>query len=120
MIEERRLERSKTQMTLGQLIERLRQLKRRDSLAIISIGYPHSYRGYYSDLAFERGGTKSVGKALEEAEDCLGRKFYGDYGDEYRMGEDTPLWVTERRHAALRLMSIADDGSLVTAEEDNE
>ena len=117
MIEEWRLERSRTQMTLGQLIERLKQL---DSSVTLCIDYPHSYQGCHSDLAFEQGDARTVGTILEEAEECLERVFGVWRKRQHTMNADSLVWIAEYGYTGDRLMSVADDGSLVTAEEDNE
>ena len=116
MIEEWRLERSRTQMTLGQLIERLNHLHPSVTLCI---GYPHSYRGYYSDLAFEQSEVRTVDEILKEVEGCLGKEFTGYKGGEYTMDESTPVWIAEYGSAGVRLMAIGLNGSLVTAEEED-
>jgi hypothetical protein len=45
-------ERAESQMTLGKLIDKLDSLPPETKLE--GFGEPHSYRGYYSDLAFEK------------------------------------------------------------------
>lgn len=44
-------ERSETQMTLGGMISALEAMP--DNTKVTGLDSPHSYRGYYSDLAFE-------------------------------------------------------------------
>jgi len=79
-------------MTLGQLIERL---EREDAGRVLSMGlaHPHSYRGYYSQLAFEPIGPVSVGEMLAQARSANGATFHGYKGGEYTMDLDTPVWV---------------------------
>lgn len=83
-------------LTLGQLIDMLRD-QNPDLPVVFDTGGspidPHSYRGYYDDLAFETTSeTRTVAEVLKEAEECLGACFEGYKGGEFRMGEDTPLW----------------------------
>lgn len=54
---------------------------------------PHSYRGYYSDLALESG-PDVVAKDLLRllTVECLEQTFEGYKGGDYDMGADTPLW----------------------------
>ena len=62
------------QMTLGKLIQELEKLPK-DKL-IEKIGKPHSYRGYYSDLAFERQeGTIAIGELLNELKNNCHHNF---------------------------------------------
>jgi hypothetical protein len=89
-------------MTLGELIYRLKRLPPDEPCALCS---PHSYRGYYDQLAFEldsfRGTrTRTVKDALEEAESALGRTFEGYKGGEYVMKRDTPVWLSNYGEAS--------------------
>lgn len=87
-------ERSKTQMTLGSFIAKLASLD--PERKIIGVGSPISYRGYYSDLAFEpTTKIKTVGEVLAKARECMGRVFQGYKGGDFQMGESTPLWSSE-------------------------
>lgn len=90
-------------MTLGELID---FLKRQDPKRVASIGIhdPYSYRGYYTDLAFEVAFTEPVGEMLKVASKALGATFPGYKGGNYRMDRDTDCWlVTEGRGDAVRL-----------------
>ena len=58
-----RAERSRTQMTLSGMIELLKSMP--PDMQMVNLENPHSYRGYYADLAFERGdGTRPVSEVL--------------------------------------------------------
>jgi len=71
--------RAESQMTLGDLIERLEALPR--ELKIAGIENPHSYRGYYCDLAFEASeNSVSVGEQLEVCHEAMGKVFEGYKG----------------------------------------
>ena len=87
-------ERSASQMTLGKLIERLKEMP--EEKLIDGIEYPHSYRGYYSDLAFERASNEkeTVADVLEMCCGCMGKMFEGYKGD-YRD------WETDRKSTRL-------------------
>lgn len=110
-------ERTDTQMTLGDLIKTLSGL---DSLALIDeITNPHSYRGYYCDLAFERGtGRMRAADALKMCNSCMGKVFEGYKGGDFVMGELTPVWITYEGNIGVRIMGIKSDGTILTAEED--
>lgn len=58
-------ERAETQMTLGKMIATLEAMP--EGTEVANLNSAHSYRGYYSDLAFERGeGTRPVADLLAE------------------------------------------------------
>lgn len=91
------VERSKYHLTLGGLIDSLEKIERAEStLCEFDVGgspaYPHSYRGYYSDLAFERGDSIAVGQLLTVAKEQLGATHEGYKGGDFVMDEKTPLW----------------------------
>jgi len=79
-------------MTLGELIE---FLEARDPERAVPVGFakPHSYRGYYSELAFEPAKDVTVGSMLSCARDSLGHTFTGYKGGEYKMGEYTDVYL---------------------------
>ena len=97
-------QRAQHQMTLGSLIKALQ--KERDGLFVrIDSGfYPgtsHSYYGYPSDLAFERGTVPiTVAQFLVVCETAIGTSFVGpdhssDYYRDYIMQANTPTWISE-------------------------
>ncbi len=98
MNEVSRQTRGRYQMTLGPFIEALENLP--PDLPIkcsdgTTPGEPASYRGYYSDLAFEPdGGDVSTGDFLAVVKTALGQTFEGYKGGDFVMAEDTPLWVS--------------------------
>lgn len=95
-----RAERSNYHVTLGELIEELRQMEDKQKPVVFETGrspaHPHSYRGYYQDLGLQPGEKRSVAEVLEIAEDALGSEFRGYKGGDFEMGENTPLWMAER------------------------
>ncbi len=61
---------------------------------------PHSYRGYYSDCAFESASepiTVDEFKTILETK-VIGKTMLGYKGGENLMTEDTPLWKAEYSH----------------------
>lgn len=72
-------------------------LEKEDPNRILPIGFhkPHSYRGYYEDLAFEVATDISVGTMLELCRESVGKTFYGYKGGEYVMNEYTDCWIAE-------------------------
>ncbi|PPS86431.1 hypothetical protein [Streptomyces sp. MH60] len=80
-------------MTLGELIA---VLEAEDPAKEVARGFthPHSYRGYYRDLAFEPAGRTTVGEMLADAYAALGETFEGWKGGDFTMGRDTDVWLS--------------------------
>lgn len=110
--------RAETQMTLGELISRLKEL---GNIDVDGFNKPDSYRGYYTDLAFEPTHKKEqASNLLEIAKECLGKKFYGYKGGEYTMTKITPVWFGfyGSTEDSKKIISIGDDGVIVTKDDD--
>lgn len=103
-------ERAASQMTLGELIETLERLPLGDDIS--GFGLPHSYRGYYRDLAFEPDDEiQAVADLLATCKtECMGRTFTGYKGGDFVMGERTPLWIAPYGSCGDRLMALDIDG----------
>jgi hypothetical protein len=82
-------------MTLGELIA---VLKAEDQALVVPRGFahPHSYRGYYFQLAFEPSENVTVGSMLADAENAVGAVFTGWKGGNYTMSEHTKVWLAHR------------------------
>jgi hypothetical protein len=107
-------ERAATQMTLGKMIDRLAAMQ--PDAMIDGLENPHSYRGYYSDLAFERRAEKiTVKDALTMCRAAMGEVFEGYKGGDFQMGRNTPLWVASYGDCGDKIMAIRDDGTLEQA-----
>ena len=110
-------ERKKYHLTLGGLIEALDG--GHDTPVRFDNGMsptqPHSYRGYYADLAFERtDGVVTAERLLVGARNCIGRTFEGYKGGDFVMSEDTPLWVASYGCTGEALVGISMvDGAFV-------
>lgn len=79
------------QMTLGDLIDLLVDMP---PDAEVWLTDPHSYRGDYSELAFERTpSARQAAHLLKDAQACVGKSFRGWKGGQYQMSEHTMLWV---------------------------
>jgi hypothetical protein len=90
--------RSNYHLTLGAAITALEAL---DDGAWITFdtsespGELRSYRGYYSDLAFEPADSPAtVGTVLASLRAALGATFEGYKGGDFIMDKETPLWVS--------------------------
>lgn len=101
-------ERAETQMTLGKLIAVLEGME--PMTVLPGLRNAHSYRGYYSDLAFEEGGENTAALLLEHCREAMGREFGGYKGGDYLMGENTPVWVAHYGCCGLKLIGISAAG----------
>lgn len=110
--------RSNYHVTLGALIAKLETIPRETPIkSNVSEGLAEmeSYRGYYSDLSINPSDQPStVGAVLDDARKALGAEFTGYKGGEYRMGEETPLWVANYSMCGPAVIAVEYDGSAVT------
>lgn len=116
-----RAQRSLSQMTIGRLISELKKLPQ--DKKIENICNPHSYRGYYEDLAFNKeSGTRTVLSLIEQLQnECLGQIFSGYKGDDYYMDENTPIWISEYGSCGVKIVNIEEGNviSILTQEDDD-
>ena len=98
---EGRRTRSKYQLTLGKLISHLEnsnQYAKVECTNGISPGEAHSYRGYYSDLAFELNDPTEVDLKVKDflaiCRKILDTTFEGYKGGDFVMDANTPLWLS--------------------------
>jgi len=118
-------ERSLTQLTLGDAIQKL------EDAPCVLIKFDtgsnplsaDSYRGYYSDLAISEGesdvSTKELYITLSNA---INRTFFGYKGGDFFMDKSTPLWMAEYGDCGRKVMDIiVDNGkAIILTEEDDE
>lgn len=104
-------ERSRTQMTLGKLIDVLESMDRNTP---VNLGHPNSYRGYYSDLALKPCDA-TVQDLLNECRSAMGRVFYGYKGGEFIMHQNTPVWVASWGSTGRKLIAVNPNGDYTTA-----
>jgi hypothetical protein len=110
-------ERAATQLTLGALIAALEAMPADAQVA--NLRDPDSYRGYYSDLYFERhDGTRPAAELLAECKAAMGQVFTGYKGGDYVMGALTPLCVASYGSCGPKLMAVHAGGELETAEDE--
>lgn len=76
-------------LELGELINRL--AKEPDKRVKLGFGNPHSWRGDYTELAFEPVENTTVGEMLDAARSALDRDFEGWKGGTYTMGDWTEV-----------------------------
>jgi hypothetical protein len=77
---------------LKDLIELLEKFPS-DLLVAQGFGNPHSWRGVYSELAFEPVDDTTVGDMLSEARSAIGETYYGHKGGEFTMTLETQVNV---------------------------
>lgn len=99
--EEGRRTRAKYQLTLGQLIKSLESSSQYATVECtngISPGTPYSYRGYYSDIAFELNDPTEVDLKVKDflaiCRKVLGTTLEGYKGGDFVMDANTPLWLS--------------------------
>ena len=81
-----------SQATLGEVIKHLESLP--DNLEVREGFYsPHSYRGYYDQLAFEPCGPITVREMLDAAYAARGSTYEGWKGGYFTMTDDTECWL---------------------------
>lgn len=90
-------------LDLGDLIARL---EREDPARVLPIGfaYPHSFRGYYEQLAFEPRRNITIGEVLAAARSALGATYEGYKGGEYTMTEWTTCWIANEGSSSDNLI----------------
>ena len=80
-------------MALGQLIEILRAEPDKSRVISPAFTHPHSYRGYYEQLAVEPCPSSTVGQMLQELEEAVGKTYEGYKGGDFTMDENTRVWL---------------------------
>ena len=112
-----RIDRANSQMTLGELIAALSVMP--EHKQVQGLCKPHSYRGYYTDLAFEEAqATSTAGLMLEMVKECLDQTFIGWKGGDFVMTKITPLWIAERGASGLKIVGLDPNGDFLTREDD--
>lgn len=120
MSETGRRERSRYHLTLGGAIKALEGMPPELPVEFDRGGSPesaHSYRGYYSDLAFDvTAGPVTVSDFLDQLRQALGRTFEGYKGGDFAMKDDTPLWCASYGCCGAAIMGpVTGDGKLILA-----
>lgn len=110
-------DRAETQMTLGKLISALETMP--EGAEVANLGHAHSYRGYYSDLAFEiDDGLRPAADLLAECKAAMGQVFCGYKGGDYVMGALTPIWIASYSSCGKKLIGLHAGGEIETAEDE--
>lgn len=117
MTEIARDERSKYHVTLGEIIDTLKEISGRgEGYRVVTVEWdgrimgiinPHSYRGYYSDLAFEPvDHPTTVDEVLEAADRVLDTELDGWKGGDFLMHEGVPLWIAYEGKTGDAVLSV--------------
>jgi len=79
------------------LKELIKELENMNQEGVVPFGFgePDSYRGYYSELAFEPLENAKICDMLEHAKSALDKKFTGYKGGEHTMHEYTDCYIAE-------------------------
>lgn len=98
MQEASRRERSRYHLTIGAALKEMAALDQSMLLIAdegVGVSNPHSYRGYYSDLALEPSPPQNtVGEFWSMLSEANGATFEGYKGGDFTMDENTPLWLS--------------------------
>ena len=103
--------RSRYHLTLGQAISMLSKLPQ-DTSVIYDFNNkspkgPHSFRGHYSDLAFEWSGDEvTIRDFVSELNASWGKTFTGYKGGDFIMDAETPLWAAEYGECGRAIIGI--------------
>lgn len=93
-------------MTLNELIA---ALSAESSSRVIKHGFanPHSYRGFYDQLAFEPAPNITIASMLACARSALGATYTGYKGGEFRMDGATDVWLAKYGECGEQITSLA-------------
>ncbi len=94
-------------MNLQELIDRL---KSEDQNRKLKIGFnnPHSYRGYYYELAFEIVNNVRIGEMLSLARQSVGQCFNGYKGGLFTMDKDTLVHIASYGNTGVPMGIVID------------
>lgn len=102
-------------LTLGELIKHLKNMHPQEPVK--KFVKPHSYRGYYNDLAIEPVDNNfTAGEFLTMlTNEALDKEFYGYKGGAYIMHKNVDVYIARwgscgEREEPIRLMDIVLDG----------
>ena len=93
-------------LTLGQLVDVLDQ----SPDATINLGNPHSYRGYYDDLAFSEESQIAGDLSRLIKSDVMDKTLKGYKGGDFLMDENTPLWLASYGDTGLAIVGAEIQG----------
>lgn len=80
-------------LTLKGIIDRLEQVANQDAVLKVGFVNPHSYRGDYSELAFQAANDIPVKNVLAYARSALGSTYGGWKGGKFTMRDYTTCYL---------------------------
>jgi len=80
-------------MTLRHLIHELRAMPQ-DAIVKHGFDHPHSYRGYYQELAVSPTYSVTIGSMLDDLLYALGKTMTGWKGGDFVMHENVGVWLS--------------------------
>lgn len=92
-------------MTLIELIDFLSKLPY-DMKMSFGLANPHSYRGFYNELAFEPADPMTVGEILDVLRSAIGETYSGYKGGQYTMTYETPIWMAHWGVTGQRILGL--------------
>lgn len=102
-------------LCLGGLLDRLREA---DPEALVYLERPHSYRGYYADLALEPAARPiRVWELINQLSDVIDTELTGYKGGEFLMEADTPVWIAAYGNTGLALIDFDPKHLTITTKE---
>lgn len=81
---------------LETIIEILEKEEDQTLVCPLGFGDPHSYRGFYEDVAFPPKENVTVGEMLRSAKSAVGKTFEGYKGGEFTMSKSSYCWLAKR------------------------
>lgn len=106
--------RAQYQLTIGKAIDLLTAMDAQKPIKYTDGKAPReamSYRGYYSDLAFDDQDAATVGDVLANLEFVLNTELTGYKGGEFMMHENVPIWRSQYGEASgVAWMDVSDFG----------
>ena len=110
---------AKTQLTLGEIIERLKVQnignKVRFDFDDVSPVSLESWRGSYADLAigYEKGDGWIVSMLLGKCKEAVGKTFEGYKGGDFEMSKKTDVWVSNfGEYESVAIFDILEIGGI--------
>lgn len=106
------------QMTLGEFLKKLSAIKDKSKEVRFSFAYYrptsfHSYRGIYSEIALgytDESNIITVQELISIVKKSIGVKFPGYKGGDFRMTENTPVWIDNQSMASsTALVDVVED-----------
>jgi len=90
-------------MWLCDIIDYLESIPDKSKICPVGFRSPHSYRGFYEQLAFEPTENVTVQEMLDAAKEADGTIYAGWKGGEFKMWACTDCWVAFTGHGGDKL-----------------